>query len=77
MKVALDTNILHLTVSHNGETSAQTHAKKDVFVLCSIAHRGHALGGRLTVTSLSGGGCLYSTSLPLARLTVPPVACTV
>ncbi len=75
MKVAVDPNTLHLTVSHNGETSAQTHAQKDVFVLCSIAHRVRALGGRLTVTSLSTGGCLYRTSLPLARLTVAPAAC--
>jgi signal transduction histidine kinase len=77
MNVAVDTNTLHLTVSHNGETRAQTHAPKDVFVICSIAHRVHALGGRMTVTSVSGGGSLYSTSLPLARLTVPRVPRTV
>jgi signal transduction histidine kinase len=76
IKVAIDGNTLHLTVSHNGETSAQTHAQKDLFLICSIAHRVRALGGRMAVTSMSGGGSLYSTSLPLARLTMPAVSPT-
>jgi signal transduction histidine kinase len=72
-QLVLDINAdtLRLCVSHNGAASSATLASNDVLAICSIAYRVHALGGRMTVTGLSGGGAEYVTSLPLARLIAP------
>lgn len=69
--LALDINIdtLRICVSHDGMTSDQTFAQDDMFAIRSVAHRVHALGGRMAVTGISEGGALYSATMPLARLT--------
>jgi two-component system sensor histidine kinase UhpB len=71
--IALDINMdtLHISVSHDSKTSDETLANDDMFTICSAAYRVHALGGRMAVTGISGGGARYSATLPLARLTTP------
>jgi signal transduction histidine kinase len=67
----IDADTLRLCVSHDGVASSGTLAPNDVLAICAIAHRVHALGGRMTVTGLSGGGAEYVASLPLAPLIAP------
>jgi signal transduction histidine kinase len=68
----IDTDTVRIGVSHDGEASHQTPATEDLFAICSIAYRAHALGGRMNVTRVPGGGAQYSTTVPLARLTEIP-----
>jgi signal transduction histidine kinase len=68
----IDTDTMRIGVSHDGEASTQAPVPDDLLAICSIAHRAHALGGRMRVTRVTGGGVQYSTTLPLARLTVIP-----
>jgi signal transduction histidine kinase len=58
-----------IDIKHDGNASEQMLAHDDIFAICSIAHRVRALGGRMAVTAITGGGALYSATLSLARLT--------
>jgi signal transduction histidine kinase len=60
---------LRIGVKHDGKTTDQMLAQDDKYAICSIAHRVHALGGRMTVTATTGGGASYNATLPLAQLT--------
>jgi signal transduction histidine kinase len=66
----IDTDTVRIGVSHDGKASNQIPAPDDILAICSIAYRAHALGGRMRVTRVTGGGAQYSTTLPLAHLTV-------
>jgi signal transduction histidine kinase len=70
IQVALDIggDTLRIGVKHDGKTTDQMLSQDDIFLICSIAHRAHGLGGRMTVTAVTGGGAFYSTKLPLAQL---------
>ena len=67
IEIAVDPVTLSIAVSHNGR-SASTTPPDDTFAIYSIAHRVHALGGEMAVTSVAGGGAMYRAGLPLARL---------
>jgi signal transduction histidine kinase len=69
LAVDIGGDTLRIGVKHDGKTTDQMLAQDDIFAICSIAHRAHALGGRMTVTAITGGGAFYSTKLPLAQLT--------
>ena len=68
VRLDIEGNTLRMGVSHNGEGTTPALSPQDALALCSIAHRAHALGGRMTVSSDSGAGALYVAALPLARL---------
>jgi len=71
--VAVDPVTLRIAISHDGE-AASALPQDDAFAIYSVAHRVHAFGGQMTVTSVAGGGATYSAGVPLARLTAgsPP-----
>ena len=65
----IEGDTLRIGVSHNGESATQSLSPQDALALCAIAHRAHALGGRMTVSgNAAGDGALYVAALPLARL---------
>jgi signal transduction histidine kinase len=68
----IDQDEVRITVSHDGETSSDAAlSNEDFFAICVIAHRVHALGGRMIVTNREQGGAEYYANLPLAELTSP------
>jgi signal transduction histidine kinase len=70
--IALDAGEAHIAVSHDGEANSVADlARDDFFAICVIAHRVHALGGRMTVNNRDQGGAVYYATLPLAELTSP------
>jgi signal transduction histidine kinase len=64
----IDTDTVRIGVSHDGKASNQMPSPDDIVTLCLIAHRAHSLGGRMTVTSITGGGVQYGATLPLTRV---------
>ncbi len=72
MSISIDADTLRIAVSHEGRP-APSLAQDDALALGSIAHRVYAFGGQLTLTTIEGGGAIYSARLPLARLTAAPL----
>ena len=65
----IEGDTLRIGVSHNGQSATPAPSPEDALALCSIAHRAHALGGRMNVhVNAAGSGALYAADLPLARL---------
>jgi signal transduction histidine kinase len=70
--IAIETDLesLHMSVSYDGNDSEEALSHEDALAVCSIAYRVHELGGQMTIKGISGGGALYTATLPLARLTL-------
>jgi signal transduction histidine kinase len=75
MVVSIDADSLRIAISHEARPVPKL-PQDDALALCSIAHRAYAFGGQLTLTTIEGGGAVYSARLPLARITTPPVPAT-
>jgi signal transduction histidine kinase len=67
--LSIEGDSLRICVLHGSDAPDSTLSPDDVLAICSIAHRAHSLGGRLTVNRLvTGGGTEYRATLPLTRL---------
>ncbi len=66
--LGIDGDSLRICVSYDSDAPNAALSPHDVLSICSIAHRAHILGGRLTVEPLTAGGSEYRATLPLRRL---------
>lgn len=69
IKVDIESDTLRIRVSHDGEASREALDSRNLFEICSIAHRAHSFGGHMTITGIAGGGAEYAAALPLSHLT--------